>query len=79
MPFCTESYAGRVEPLFHFPGICNKIIAILKSYPQVTQGEVADKVKVSVPTVKRTMKMLSDSGRIVRKGGRRYGYWDVNE
>ena len=59
--------------------LANKIIAILKSNPQVTQGEVADKVKVSVPTVKRTMKMLSDSGRIVRKGGRRYGYWDVNE
>ena len=59
--------------------LADKIIAILKSNPQVTQGEVADKIKVSVPTVKRTMKMLSDSGRIVRKGGRRYGYWDVNE
>ena len=59
--------------------LADKIIAILKSNPQVTQGEVADKVKVSVPTVKRTMKMLSDSGRIVRKGGKRYGYWKVNE
>jgi ATP-dependent DNA helicase RecG len=59
--------------------LADKIIAILKSNPQVTQGEVAEKVKVSVPTVKRTMKMLSDSGRIVRKGGKRYGYWKVNE
>ena len=59
--------------------LADKIITILKANPQVTQEEVAERVKVSVPTIKRTMKILSDNGRIVREGGKRYGYWKVNE
>ena len=30
-------------------------------------------------TIKRTMKILSDNERIVRKGGKRYGHWEVND
>ena len=55
----------------------NKIVALLKENPSVTQGVLAEKTKVSVSSIKRTMKILSDTGRIVRKGGKRFGYWDI--
>ena len=45
----------------------------------MTQGEIAEATKVSVPSIKRTMKILSDNGKIVRIGGKRYGHWKVNE
>ncbi len=59
--------------------LADAIIMLIKGDPQITQSKLADAVKVSVPSIKRTMKILSDSGRIVRKGGKRYGYWKVNE
>lgn len=57
--------------------LADRIIALLKEDPSMTQDTLAEKSKVSVPSIKRTMKILSDSGRIVRKGGKRYGYWEV--
>ena len=57
----------------------DSIITLLKSNPQMTQGEIAEATKVSVPSIKRTMKILSDNGKIVRIGGKRYGHWEVNE
>ena len=58
--------------------LADSIITLIKGNPQITQSELADATKVSVPSIKRTMKILSDNGRIVRKGGKRYGYWEVN-
>ena len=57
--------------------LADKIIALLTESPTLTQEELAESVKVSVPSVKRAMKILSDSGRIVRVGGKRYGHWEV--
>ena len=57
--------------------LADKIIALLTESPALTQEELAESVKVSVPSVKRAMKILSDSGRIVRVGGKRYGHWEV--
>lgn len=58
--------------------LADSIITLIKGNPQITQSELADATKVSVPSIKRTMKILSDNGKIVRKGGKRYGYWEVN-
>jgi ATP-dependent DNA helicase RecG len=55
----------------------DKIVACLTLNPAFTQEELAEATKVSVASVKRTMKILSDSGRIVRVGGKRYGHWEV--
>ena len=59
--------------------LSDSIITLIKSNPYITQGEMAEVIEVSVPSIKRTMKILSDSGKIVRKGGKRYGHWKVNE
>ncbi len=58
--------------------LADKIVALLNQNPFLTQKELAENTKISVPSVKRTMKMLSDSGKIVRKGGKRFGYWETH-
>ena len=55
----------------------DKIVACLTQNPAFTQEELAEATKVSVASVKRTMKKLADSGRIIRVGGKRYGHWEV--
>ncbi len=57
----------------------DSVITLLKSNPQITQSEMAEAAKVSIPSIKRAMKVLSDNGKIVRIGGKRYGRWEVNE
>lgn len=54
-----------------------KILALLEKRPAITQDAIAVYLGVSVPTIKRTMKKLLESGHIVRKGGRRYGHWEI--
>jgi len=58
--------------------LANAIIASLTQNPTLTQKELAQNAKVSLASIKRTMKILSDSGRIARVGGRRFGHWEVN-
>ena len=57
--------------------LADSIIMLINGNPKMTQDELADATKVSVPSIKRTMKILSDNGRIVRKGGKRYGHWEI--
>lgn len=57
--------------------LADKLITLINSNPQITQEELAEKTKVSVPSIKRAMKNLSDNGKIERKGGKRFGYWEV--
>lgn len=57
----------------------DSIIMLLKTNPQMTQNEIAEATKVLVPSIKRTMKILTNNGKIVRKGGKQYGHWEVNE
>ena len=54
------------------------ILELLRESPSMTQGEIAERVDKSVPTVKRAMKRLVDSGAIRRSGGKRYGSWEVS-
>ena len=53
------------------------MLALLKEKPAITQNEMAVYFGISVPTIKRAMKKLLERGYIVRKGGRRYGYWEI--
>ncbi len=53
------------------------ILTLLKEKPTITQNEMAVYLGISVPSIKRKMKKLLERGLIVRKGGRRYGYWET--
>lgn len=54
-----------------------KILVLLKENPTITQNDMAVHFGRSVPSIKRAMKKLLDGGHIVRKGGRRYGHWEI--
>ena len=56
-----------------------RVIALLKSNPEITQNELARSINVSVRSIKRVMKELLDNGKIVRIGGKRYGYWHLED
>ena len=57
--------------------LAERILTLLMTNPNITQAKLAECLKVSVPSVKRTMKTLSNSGKIARKGGKKYGYWEI--
>ena len=58
--------------------LADTIISLLQKNPKITQEEIAKASKASIPTIKRAMKILSDTGRINRIGGKRYGYWETH-
>ena len=58
--------------------LADRILVMIKHNPRITQAELAKGAKVSVPSIKRAIKVLTDNGKIIRKGGKRYGHWEIN-
>ena len=56
-----------------------KLLESLKNEPRITQKELAIRTDIPLRTIQRIMKNLQDSGKIERKGGKRYGYWEIRE
>jgi ATP-dependent DNA helicase RecG len=56
-----------------------KIISILRKAPDSTYDSLAGELGISRSTVKRSFKILIESGQIDRVGGRRYGHWEIHE
>ena len=56
-----------------------KMIGILKSDSTKKQKIIAEELGISVATVQRIMKRLAEQGKIERKGGKRFGYWEIHE
>lgn len=56
-----------------------KILQVICKMPNCTYDTLAELFGVSRSTVKRTVKLLAEQGKIERKGGKRYGYWEVHE
>lgn len=54
-----------------------KILEELRRNAKFNQKELAEILHTSVPSIQRTMSRLKDRGRIVRKGGKRFGYWEI--
>ena len=57
----------------------NKLMMLLKDNPYLKQNELAGKLSVSRATVQRLIKKIVDENKIERKGGKRYGYWEIHE
>ncbi len=43
----------------------------------ITIAGISETLNVPKRTIEREIKNLRESGRITRKGGRRYGYWEI--
>ena len=54
------------------------ILELIKTDPQITQERIALSINKSSRTVKRTIDSLKAKGIISREGGKRFGYWKVN-
>ena len=54
-----------------------RIMTLLKQKPQVTQRELSKQLALSLPTIKRAMMVMVEKNLLKRKGGKRYGYWDI--
>ena len=57
--------------------LADKILTALSHEATLTQKELAERLSVSLPSVQRAINKLKSNGRIVRKSGKRYGYWEV--
>lgn len=55
----------------------NQIIQLLTEDNRLSQKQIAAKTGRSIATVQRAMKKLSEQGKIVREGGKRFGHWKV--
>ena len=53
-----------------------KVLAVIRENPRLTQSQIAVLAGCSERTMKRVMKSMLESGKIERVGGRRYGYWN---
>ncbi|MCM1117999.1 MAG: putative DNA binding domain-containing protein [bacterium] len=54
-----------------------RILIELKRDKELNQKELAEILQTSVSSVQRAMNRLKDCGRIVRRGGKRFGYWEI--
>ena len=54
-----------------------RLIELIMKNKGVKQEEIAKELGVSIATVQRIMKRLSQEGIIARNGGKRFGYWTV--
>ena len=74
--------SGEETPKYHVDTLDDTlepaILALLRADPSMQQAEIAERIGKSLPTVKRAMKRLSDSGTVRRVGGKRFGKWEVN-
>jgi ATP-dependent DNA helicase RecG len=53
------------------------IIRMIRMYPQITQNQLADNLKVSVETIKRDLNKMQKAKSLERKGSRKSGYWEL--
>ncbi len=57
--------------------IRSKVIETIRNNPKITQKELVAETAIPLRTIQRVMKELQEDGKIERKGGKRYGYWEV--
>ena len=56
-----------------------KIIQVVEEAPAISQTELAKRLGTARRTVQRKMDAMKTAGLLERKGGKRYGYWEIKE
>lgn len=56
-----------------------KILTLIKGNASITTTEMAKQLSVNRRTIQRGLDVLKDKEIVERKGGKRYGYWEVYE
>jgi len=55
------------------------VLEILRKTPSVTNAELVELLGIPLRSVQRKMKRLKEQGIIERKGGKRYGHWEIKK
>ena len=58
-------------------GLETEVLSIITVQKDITLTKMAVQLNVSPKTVQRAIDVLKAGGFVVRKGGRRYGYWEI--
>ncbi len=58
-------------------GLEEKILAKIGKNPKVTRRELAVELDIAEETVKEYFQRLRKKGLLIRRGGRKEGYWEV--
>ena len=53
------------------------VLQVIKEKPNITQKELAVRTGKSERTIKRLTVALTERGKMVRRNGRRNGYWEI--
>lgn len=53
------------------------VIKVIEANPKIIQTEIAKSIKKSASTVKRITSTLVEKGIIIRRNGRRNGWWEI--
>ncbi len=56
-----------------------RIIAEILNNPHISQNSLVEKLEIPRRTIQRKMDELQQRGKIIRVGGKRYGYWKITE
>jgi len=60
-------------------GGLDDVLEIIRKTPSVTNAELGELLGIPLRSVQRKIKRLKEQGIIERKGGRRYGYWEIKK
>ena len=50
---------------------------MIKNNNIITQQELSEQLNLSLPTIKKNIKILKDLGILSRQGSNRNGYWNI--
>lgn len=56
-----------------------RLIGLISSNSKLKQNELARQMEVPLTSIQRITKKLVESGVLVRKGSKRFGYWEINQ
>ena len=56
-----------------------KILAILRKEPSISQDAIGEQLGTTRRVIQKKIRLLKESGRIERVGGKHYGHWEIRE
>jgi ATP-dependent DNA helicase RecG len=54
-----------------------RILSLIRMNPRINQRELSQQLDISLPTIKRAMVTMVERHVLERKGGKRYGHWQI--
>lgn len=54
-----------------------RVFEMLKEQPDISQDALGKRLGISRRVIQKYIKILKEIGKIERKGGKRYGYWEI--